>query len=418
MSTRPPAPSNAPRRAVRRALAPLCLAMALSGCKDLAVGSANLDALLDSDNHLRHVAPVRSGWRYYLDSILDPRWFGAKDPLFGTEEVKVPDPAYSALRNLLVVAEGDGARPVHRDLVQVRQFSRFALRSPGTLVRERAVLELAGHARRLGLTDLASVLGDNVPQEVIGGEELSDWLAQIITTVEPLLRQGDDATEETRQAFAAACGAQDVARMEIDGLWRMLKALETFAARVDLERELFTPLRELALQLEARSVALALAGSTVDPEPRVRAANVEACQHAFGGDYLLECVRRLRNPPPQDHDTRFAVQTASLMDAPVLERLFELIERHGLPARHALNPQEATQERFIDLRAILSIVNEGAHFPSRTRTAAMRALQRMVPEGPGTIREEEWVAWWQKWSQEQLAQLQTQPVAPGASMTP
>ncbi|HPF15088.1 MAG: hypothetical protein H6830_04305 [Planctomycetes bacterium] len=397
----------------------LGLSLLVWGCKDLSVASSNLDALLDSDDHLRHVAKVRSGWRYYLDSILDPRMFGGDSPLWQSKEVKVADPAYTALENLLVLEKGQGARPATRDVIQVRQCSRYALRSPGRLVRERAVLELGPHARRLGLKDLSEVLTQPpLESSASNGAELSALLAGILETFEAMLRQGDDATPTTRGDFALACAQVDTSRLEMDGVWRLLKVVETFGSRIDLERDFMAPLLDLSERLQRRAVLLALAGTTVDRDDMVRAANLRTQYEAFGDGVTAEALLRLRGPLEQDPDTRFGLQAALLQEDATLRELFGLLAEHGWPQDTVLIPGEIRENRFASLRTILSVVNESARFDSRTRTSAMQALMTLVPDGPRSIREDAWVAWWQTWSPLEVERLKEMAAQAGASTAP
>ncbi len=389
------------------------------GCKDLSVASSNLDALLDENDHLRHVAPVRSGLRYYFETVIDPRWFGRDAGYWKGREVVVPDPSTTALGNLLVLAKGRGAKPAHRQIIQVRQFSRYAVRSPGVLVRERAVLELAPHAQRLGLTDLSSVLTQPIEQvDLANGAELSTLLAGLIDTIEPIVRQGSQADETACEDFALACQQVEVERMELDGLWRMLKALETFAARVDLDRELFAPLRDLSERLQRRSVALALAGTGRDPAPRVRAASLWAMYQAFGPEVLAEALVRLREELPPEPDQRFGLAKSQLAEGLVIRKLAQLLGENGWPERAALTPRDGLLEEFQDHKALLVIVNEGAFFESHSRVTIMQALQKLVPDGPRSLREEDWVAWWNEWSQAILQRIQEMDAGQGASTAP
>ena len=394
-------------------------ALGLGGCKDLSVSSANLDALLDSDNQLRHMAEVRSGIRYYMESMIDPRWFGKDNSLFRDREVKVEDPAYTALQNLLVLADGDGARPEHKHIVQVRQFSRYGLRSPGVLVRERAILELADHAVRLELRDLNAVLTDTITSaEIANGAELSALLGGMIDTFEPVVRQGQAAGSTALADFELACQQIDETRIDLDGVWRLLKALETFAARVDIEREVFTPMVDLSVRLQKRAVLLALAGSTVDASPRVRSANLVAQYRAFGEPVLAEALLRLRTPSPAEPDARFGLQTQAIAEDFVLSTLFRLIAENGLPQRNNLTDLEFAEDHFADLRSILTIVNERALFESQTRVAAMQALGEILPGGPSSIREEVWIDWWQTWSAAEIERMKSMRPEQGASTAP
>jgi hypothetical protein len=389
------------------ACAILLLGALPSSCQDTAVASSNLDALLGKDDHLKHYASVQSGWQYYLSTMIDPRVFGAESATWLNEEKVIADPAYVALQNLLVLAEGTGAREAHRHVIQVRQFSRFAMRSPGALVRERALLELAPHAIRLGLKDLSEIVSPPTPMELMANAaDLSTLMAGLIDTLEPVLLESSNPTPTQVSDFGLACQQFDENRIELDGLWRVLVAVETFAARVDLKRADLAPLLDLSERLQRRSVVIALASGNVDPSPRVRSAALQANFEAFGHPVLQEALDQLRRDQAQIRPSRFGLQLTFVVEDTVATRMFQLLADHGWPHLGIPGSYESRDNRFQDLRSALTIVHNIAQFSSSTRTKAMQALRVMIPEGPQGLREELWTAWWEQWSVKELRDLQ------------
>ncbi len=388
------------------AAAALVLAPLSFSCQDTAVASSNLDALLDTNNHLRHYAGVQSGWKYYLSTLIDPRVFGANSANWLKSEKQIDDPAYLALENLLVVAEGEGAREAHRHIIQVRQFSRFARRSPGSLVRERAILELAPHARRLQMRDLSEVLdAESNAGPFANAADLSTLLAGLIDTLEPVLQASSNPTDTQLSDFALACDQFEESKIEIDGLWRVLKAIETFAARVDLQRESLAPLLNLSNRLQRRAIAFALAGGATDASPRVRSAALQSSFEAFGHPVLQEALNLLRRDQPKDKQPLFGMVTASIVEDTVASRLFTLLADHGWPHVGLPNSLEYRRNRFEDMRSALTIVHNRAQFGSHTRLKTLQALRVLVPDGPQSLREEDWTGWWLEWTPTEQTEL-------------
>ena len=384
----------------------LLVASLSSSCQDTSVASSNLDALLDTNDHLRHYASVQSGWKYYLSTMFDPRIFGVDSATWLKEEQVIHDPAYVALENLLILADGKGAREAHRQVIQVRQFSRFAMRSPGNLVRERSILELAGHAKRLGLTDLKDIVDPKaIEVQSANAADLSTLMAGLIDTLEPVLLESSNPTQTQRADFALACEQFDESLIEIDGLWRVLKAVETFAARVDLKREDLAPLLDLSERLQRRSVALALAAGSVDPSPRVRSAALQSGFAAFGHDILQEALNQLRREPAGERRSRFGLTVAHVVEDTFATKMFELLAEHGWPHLGIPGSLEWRDNRFQDLRSALTIVHNTAQFNSTTRAKAMQALKVLIPDGPGGLREESWTSWWEDWSLLELKEM-------------
>ena len=388
----------------RRHLA--CAALLLTGfsssCQDTAVASSNLDALLDTNNHLSHYAVVMPAWKYYLSSVLEVSFNQSLK-----SESAIGDPAYVALENLIDLSKGRGVRDAHRQVIQVRQFTRFALRSPGLLVRERAILELSSHAKRLGLKDVSEIVDPSAELgPIANAADLSTLMAGLIETLEPVLFESSGASKTQHTDFALACEQFDENRIELDGLWRVLKAIETFAARVDIQRASLSPLLDLSERLQRRSVALAFAGTAIDPSPRVRSASLQASFEAFGHPVLQEALNLLRRNQPEEYHSKFGLAGPYIVEDTVASTLFSLLATEGWPHLGLPDSLEFRENRFQDLRSALTIVHNTAEFHSATRCKAMQALVALMPEGPDSLREEKWTDWWEGWSRTELRQLE------------
>tara|TARA_R110002126_G_scaffold41590_10_gene120902 strand:- start:11545 stop:12786 length:1242 start_codon:yes stop_codon:yes gene_type:complete len=381
----------------RSPLAHLLFALALvtcSACRSGAAASSNLDVLLDSNDRLRHLAPVQSPFTYTL-AKLTPQNLFRKDSLLSVDrkQVKVGDPSYRALKELIMLAESGGFTNRHQaDIQRVRQFSRYAVRCRGRLAREYALLALVPHAQRLGLPEPI-----REPEMAANAPELGEAIKSLVQVSGPALRANPSDTELTD--LAAACQVVADLDMDIDGLWRALRALAALSEARNFERESMTSLRALSEDLQRRACAQALAtGLSQEADPLVRAAAYEANYHVFGELFLAEAIMTLIPPgqitPVLPRGRIFGLYTPLPTDELVFVRTLDLARTHGLPI-----PNDAPEPMRIDARiqlidVLVTIAREHRVYEDRPRTAAMLALSAYVGEDPPILRMEEWVRWW------------------------
>lgn len=401
----------------RRAIGPLrrtglCAAGLLAACTSVPLTSSNLDALLDSGDNLRHQAAVESAWRYNLRGLVDVSWLKSSSSESPVKKRKVGDPSYEALKYLIQLQDPPGGttRPDYQHMEQVRQFARFAVRCPGKLVRERALLALVPHGLRLGVT--APAPPESEDQPAANAPELQSALSGLMQAAEPLLRAKGRADETRRSDLVAAAQVLGALHVDLDGAWRALKAIAGLAGAADLSDPAFDSVRVVARNLERRAIELALASGHRDPDPYVRAAAVHATYAMAGDVFLGDLLRSLMGTSREGFESAYGLRAENPGDPHVFVAAYELVRRHGLPATPGLDPLEARVERLELLRGILSVAGESELFADRPRTLAMLALGEVVPEGPGTLRAEDWARWWEEWApQEMEAVRAAQPEA-------
>jgi hypothetical protein len=306
----------------------------------------------------------------------------------------------------LRLADGGGfARRSILEVEQVRQFARYAARCPGRLARERALLELPPHARRLGVREPIVA-----PERAANAPELSEALAGLVQAMGPLLARGDAASATERADLRAACELLGRLEIDVDGGWRLLRAVSGFAGRADIERELYAPLLALSESVQKHMLALALAHGLRDPDPLVRAAAFAANHATFGRRFLREALLALRPLGPTPEGTLALTPVFGLRpehpDAEaVYVRVFELLREHGLPLPALLPERDARALRLELLLIPMSIVHDFRTFPERVRAAAMFALGDVSGAGFESLRKEDWEIWWRAHYQEEAAAI-------------
>ena len=375
---------------------------ALAGCSSVPLTSSNLDALMDDGDNLRHRAKVESVWRYQLRGLLNTKWLTESSYLSKDRLVKVGDPSYEALKYLIEL-ESTSSKSEYAQLEKVRQFARYAVRCKGRLARERALLALLPHAVRLEVTQPASE-----PEEPANAAELQSALQGLVQAARPLLLAEGRADATKRKDLEAAATLFRGLTIDVDGGWRALQAIGTLAAVVDFDREELHPMRELGRDLQKRLIRLALASGLNDPDPHVRAAAARVTYDIAGDAFLVDLLYSMIGGGREQRASNFGLRRESPTEPNVFIAAYELVGEHGLPMSADLPPIEQRRERIELLQGILSVIYETELFGDRQRSAAMLALGRAVPEGPGELREEAWIEWWETWAKREATAIQAE----------
>ncbi|MCH2107680.1 MAG: hypothetical protein MK291_13690, partial [Planctomycetes bacterium] len=126
----------------------------------------------------------------------------------------------------------------------------------------------------------------------------------------------------------------------------------------------------LAAHLRVRLVEEGLYSALGDPSDIVRSAGLGATVQLFGPAAM---TGYLVQPMPGWSDT-------------VILGLVDLVADHGLP-----DPGQASAARSKCLVTLLSWAVD--HPVERVRARSMLALQRVAPDGPSSLREEDWRRW-------------------------
>jgi len=353
---------------VRSLAAGLCACLGLGGCKIAASRAWNLNELHDAETRHRYSGALQSDVEYVLRNMIAV----GSVSLAGKTPIAIPDPANTCLENVIELEEyGDGDPYVAG--LQVEWSSRLAVADPWKLTRERAVLGLGRAGKRLAPGPPAELPEGAAPA---GPDAISEAVAGLVRSARPILDRGSGASETERLDLASAAEVVGALVLDIDGARRALHAAVELAETAGWEEPEAKPLKELCLDLERRCVRQALARALKDPEPRVRAAALEASVRTVGPEILDPILSQLaREPAPE-----------------VLVRAMDLVREVGLPeAPPEGSNATAEQARRVRLAAIYDLIDrpEGV-----VRVAAMRALESVSGAGFRSLREEDWQSWW------------------------
>ena len=173
---------------------------------------------------------------------------------------------------------------------------------------------------------------------------------------------------------AAACAGIAKLHYDLDGCLRALAASAALLDRIPAKHKDRTALLKLVLDLERRTVRLALEHGNQDKSSHVRAAAVEALVRANGHAYLTRLLPRLISEPEEE----------------VPLAILAMLREQGLPPANPAAPDEREEQ----LKLIYRVATQ--HPVERVRVAAMAALGAVAGAGFESLREEDWDAWWHK----------------------
>ncbi len=403
----------------------------LTSCVSGSAASHNLDELLDSNDQLRHVVELRG----IMDDLLldltgrvaalgataavahaiedddpdaldrelqDAVQVGAVGVAVQTGQildqvasdqtdlVHVGDPSLEALHQLLDLLKAP-SDSLATELRLTRQLARYAAYCPGRLARERALLGMGPWLLKLEVSSPADP--PRVPAEE---EDVRELLSRFITT-------WSDAPRVGVQGLQAA--ADDLLDRELDlqGLWRVLKALEAVAERDNATEEMKPILFRVARTLEGRALALALGSGLRDFDPLVRAAAMETGMRFLGPGFVLDALDSLtpRQPDSQGRVARTRVYGLFPIvpgEGLVVQRVLDQLAAGGLDLPADMDPNLRNVTRLRVLSLVIAISYDVVTFDEASRASALRALTALAPEGPGSRRKEEWEAWWREFA--------------------
>lgn len=357
-------------------IAALCLvaplAGGLGGCHVVESKAWNLNELHDESTHHRYTGALEGDTEYFFRHVLIGTFAVGGATISQKAPGPIEDPAQVCLENLVELEDFDASN-TGVAAIQVEWFARLAVQDPWILSRERSVIALGRAAHRLSAGIPTALPKDAQPA---GAQAASEALAGLVRAARPVLERGARATASERLDLDAACKVVSDLVLDLDGARRLLRATSELAKSVGDRNDAGKPLLELSQDLQRRCVRQALAKALVDKEPRVRAAAVEASVASAGTKVLDEFLFQLdREDSPE-----------------VLLRVLELVRQHGLPTGvpegSDVTPEVANEKR---LKALMDLL---VRPESSVRVGAMRALARVAPGVPRSLREEDWQAWW------------------------
>jgi len=360
-----------PTGRARGLAAGLSLLAALGSCNSVGAKVWNLDQLHDAESRHRYHAALESDIEFFLRHELTGYLNFGEEGLLGKDAEKVEDPAQECLGYLVELEEA----PVKtvRDLAWLVSWAaRLATGDPGRLSRERATLLLgkAGHKLDAGLPQpLEAGQTPATPEAIAGAATALVRAARAL--LDPASLQGESAPTVDQ-----ACTALEALVLDLPGGRRALDAVGQLSALRGLDKDALARLERCARDLASRQVRLGLAAALHDPEPRVRAAAIDAAFQTAGDPVLTSLLMQLGR------------ESAPL----VLVRLLELVRSHGLPSPPPeVRPADQDAWRRRQLQAIYELMRRRRE--SEVQVAAMRALGRVSGAGFESLRQEDWQAW-------------------------
>ncbi|MEL6904955.1 MAG: hypothetical protein AAFP22_06090, partial [Planctomycetota bacterium] len=268
--------------------AALCAALGLlAGCRTTRVAVQNLDAVLSSTDGFRYqgrtTTPLRDLVESGLGVIALP--FGGREDDDGLQPI--PNPTKLSVDELIRLADSTQGGRAWRENESVRVFARFAVGAPAQLARERALLELVPHARRLGIDALPPLDEDAVSANA---PELLEALDGLVDAARARLSESGAATGTQKADFDAAVGVLERAELDVAGGTRLLRALGPFLRASRLPADARERLEELSTAVQQRLVARALRRGLSDRSALARAAAYRASIELFGDAFAVEAV--------------------------------------------------------------------------------------------------------------------------------
>jgi hypothetical protein len=351
----------------------LLLSVPLASCR--ALKNFDLIEIADAKAHNLEQLHQRDGRHAYVGALVGDVEYLLRTGLrlgeggaLTLEPAGVAVPEKECLENLVALARFDPADERVASL-QILWACRVATECPWGLSRERAVRVLGEAGERLAIGPPAGLAPDTpVADAADVGRVLGRVLAALVET--PTAVEGSVDLGE-------ACEAVGALVLDVAGGRRVLFALGRLLSdprRTDRER---ASLAETLRDVEERCISQTLASALGDEDPRVRSAAVEAAVRS-GGPGVLAIVLPQVDREPNDE---------------VTATVLRLVTAGGLPEREEgidAGDYARARERWLG-----QLVRHAVEHPAGlVRVQAMRALSTVAPGGPGSLRSEDWEAWW------------------------
>lgn len=317
--------------------------------------------------HSRNLAELhRSSGEYKYNGILLGDWGYLAEELQKRERSdfmspsRIASPSAETVANLSQLLAADHSDPQAR-AEQLQWCARLVRSDASDLVREIAAQGLTEIALHLQITKI-----DPLPNQLDVVSE--DDLVAVFQTLLREIRLSAEAGAETPE-FRAACRNATGLALDLDGAWR-LHRLAVELQTLEMDASAKASLYALVRDLEETLVEIGLYGAISDPMARVSLAGLEGYVRILGTKALLPSLTK------PDIMLSEAIQFGLLR----LTRIYGLPEA-GIPPG---------QRRAI-LGTLVMLSTE--HPSSRVRVQGMLALQAVTPNGPQSLREEDWVEW-------------------------
>lgn len=291
--------------------------------------------------------------------------------------VALANPSESCLELISELLEFDSEDNPRLAAMQIAWAARIVDEDPSHLSRERAILGMTVHARRLKISGPVTL-------QIDAPRANADETAQLLTGLIKAwrnLRDGGGGIDELRNQVDEVAGTT----FDLKGSRRVLTALSGLMASGEKGSPEFALLTDLLEDFQRRTIEFSLGRALNDrkgPASRVRAAVVSTCADAGGAAMLARFMTVLEAER----------QAGPERDAILVFRILDLISRYGFPQSFAGMSDErlaAVREGWYDLLIGFAVED----LEGRVRVKAMQALTK-TSDGPGSLREEEWEEWY------------------------
>ncbi len=316
----------------------------------------NLEELHSESGNYNYNATLLDDFGFLIELMT------GKDRSSALSKSPVQNPAAETMVNLIDLMAASPKDPSTGNL-QVQWCARLCASDPSAIVRERAALGLGEVGVWAGVDSLKAA-----PPGIVYAtpEEVGAALEGILRGLR-VMREGEDEGASLEAASAYAHGLY----LNVEGAWRLLSATDSLMGRApDLPSE--DRLRALTRHLRVRLVEEGLFSALSDSSDLVRAAGLRSVVKIGGPDAMTGL---LSQPMPGWSDT-------------VILGLVDLVAQYGLPG--------GEDSELVRGKCLASLLGWAVDHPAaRVRARSMIALQRIAPDGPRSLREEDWNSWGQ-----------------------
>lgn len=313
----------------------------------------NLSQLHKSDGSYKYNGVLLGDFGYLVEEL---RRVGRDETMSPSQ---ISSPSSETIENLSQLLSLSHSQADARAL-QVQWCARLVKDDDSDLVREICAENLASIGLYLGLTDV----NFRPPSEAVTAKELGAIFASLLRELR-LSAEGHEGAEP----FSATCHEAASLPLDLDGAWR----LHSFTA--ELQALSMSPAARASLDVLLRNLEVMLVKAGLQ-----RAVNDDVDRVAIAG---LKGMVQIAGPAAIVHDL---TDVSAYLSEPLQVGLLQIVEEHGLP--------KAGISENLRQRCISRVMSLATQSPSaRVRTQGMLCLQALIPEGPRSLREEDWVRW-------------------------
>jgi hypothetical protein len=316
--------------------------------------SRNLDELHRADGSYKYTGVLLGDFGYLIEAMRGSQRGDSIAPS------QFASPSAETLENLVQLLSVDPGSSEARGL-QLQWCARLAHGDASDVVREVAAEGLGRIALHLGLKE---VVIRPEPSEAASAEDIAGLLEAFLRELRMQSEEGAGV-----EGFRAVCEKAIALELDLKGA-RRLHLVSIGLQGVEMNSNAKASLLALNKDLEVKLIEAGLFAAMADSSPRVALAGLKGIIMVNGPGKLVSLL---------------STPDAKLSDELQLG-LLGLVRDHGLP--------EAGLSEDVRARcytSILALVTD--HRSARVRVHGMLALQKLAPEGPGSLREEDWLRW-------------------------